>query len=484
MAAIERRPTVDAPSPPRFDPRITRQVVRDLREEARGRRRMPLPPGQLRPSVTWTVKTFENPLGTMLDCYERFGPVFTTRVGHQAIVWALSPQANHQITVSDADAFHWRESRFGDLWPLLGESFFAIDDTLHHQTRRVMLRKFSAQAVEEVADRVVDEVVLGVDQLASQPAADVNHWVRALAMRVAVRVLAGIETDEEREAEFGREFERALQFYGKPILAQMARGPLTPHADMLTARAAMKRFTEAEIERRRATGEPGPGVLGLLLQCTDGNGEPLPTRAIRDHLTTVLFAGHDTTTATFSFMAWELGHNPRAREELAAELDEVLCGEPPRAEHLNGTALPVLERTLNETLRRFPPAWQGPRRAVRDVVLDGVPVPDGAPVHYSSWATHHLAEYYPNPMAFRPERFLPGGEVDQLPKGAYIPFGGGSRMCLGKRFAQYELRAIAAVVYQRLLLDPDPAHALEMSYTPTLGPKNGLHFFVRPRHDS
>lgn len=480
-SAQERPRPLSAEPPAPFEPRIRRQVARDLRVEWRGRRRMALPPGNHRVSVATTIRSFENPLGMLLDLYAQHGPVFTARIAHQAVVWAVSPRATHQILVADADAFQWRESRFGDLWPLLGDSFFAIDGRYHQQTRRALLPRFHAPAVEGVADAVAAEAERGAQELPAGQVVDINHWVRGLAMRIAMRVLAGIEAGSEDEEEFGAQFERALLFYGKPMAAQMVRGPGTPFADMQQARAALDRLIEREIDRRLAAGDPGEGVLGLLLQCTDADGAPLPRSVLRDHLATVLFAGHDTTTATFSFMAYELGRHPEAREALLAELDEVLGGAPPRAEHLDGKALPVLERTLSETLRRFPPAWHGPRRAVRDVELDGVWVPEGSPVHYCSWVTHHLPEYYANPTAFQPDRFLPGAEVDQLPKGAYVPFGGGSRMCLGKRFGQYELRAIAATVLQRYLLDPDPAHPLALSFTPTLGPKGGLRFLVRER---
>jgi cytochrome P450 len=219
----------------------------------------------------------------------------------------------------------------------------------------------------------------------------------------------------------------------------------------------------------------------MLVAATDEDGRPLPPGLVRDHLVTLLFAGHDTTTATFSFLAHEVGRNDAVREALLAELDTEVPDGVPRADQLTGTALPVLERTLQETLRRWPAAWLGPRRTLRDVEVAGVPIPKGVAVHYSSWVTHHLEELYPQPMAFRPDRFLPGGEVDGLPKGAYVPFGGGSRICLGKRFAEVELRAIVAATLSRVLLDPDPADPLRLSFTPTLGPKDGLRMAVRAR---
>lgn len=472
-------PTADPP--PALDRRVHRQVVRDLREERTARRRVPLPAGRLAPSLRNTLAVTTAPLEMLLRHERRFGPVFTLRHAHQAVVWGIGAEANHDITVRQAEAFSWRESRFGDLWPLLGDSFFAIDGPYHHQSRRMLLPAFHARSVGAVAQGIVDEAVAGAAELRPGSRTDVNAWVRELAMRIALRVLAGIRTDPASEREMAHLFEDALRFHGLPLPLQMLRGPRTPYAAMRRSRAALDRLLAAEIDRRRTSGEPGPGVLGMLVGATDEEGRPLPAAAVRDHLVSLLFAGHDTTTATFSFLAHELGRSSAVREELLTELDEQLDGGVPTAAQIDGTALPVTERVISETLRRYPAAWVGPRRTVRDVEIAGVPVPAGVAVHYSSWATHHLEELYPEPLAFRPDRFLPGGEVDALPRGAYVPFGGGSRICLGKRFAEYELRAIVAAVLSRVRLDPDPAHPLRLSFTPTLGPRDGLRMAVRAR---
>jgi cytochrome P450 len=180
-------------------------------------------------------------------------------------------------------------------------------------------------------------------------------------------------------------------------------------------------------------------------------------------------------------MVHELGRTAPARDAVEDELDQALAGgRHPAPADLDGQALPVLERTLKETLRCYPAAWVGPRRATRAVTLGGVPVPAEIGVQYSSWATHHLPELYPDPFRFDPDRFLPEREA-ALPRGAYIPFGGGSRMCLGKRFGEYELRALATVLLSRFRLEPVSSAEPRIVTTPTLGPKGGLRFVVRAR---
>jgi cytochrome P450 len=139
-------------------------------------------------------------------------------------------------------------------------------------------------------------------------------------------------------------------------------------------------------------------------------------------------------------------------------------------ELINGD-LPQLDRALAETLRLYPPAWIGPRRAVRTFAFEGVTVPAGAPVNYSSYVTHRLPDVWDHPDDFRPDRFERKAE---FPKGAYVPFGGGSRQCIGMRFGQLEIKAIAARILREHRLELPRGHRLEVRQTPTLGPKGGL----------
>ncbi|MBJ7330250.1 MAG: cytochrome P450, partial [Solirubrobacteraceae bacterium] len=376
------------------------------------------------------------------------------------------------------DSYQWRESRFGDLHPVLGDGMLNIDGDLHRQLRRLLLPAFHREQVAAVAGVMVDEGARAAERLQPGDDIDLYGWTREIALRIALRGLLGLDEGDRRAAPLADAFERALALYGRPFVVQLLRGPGTPHATTRRACAELDVHIRALIDDHRDAGAEAPGVLGLLLGATDADGSPLDEQLVRDQLVTLLFAGHDTTTATLTFLMYELGRAPAARAAARAELQAVLGDRDPRPGELDGVALPVLERTLDETLRRYPAAWVGPRRTVRDTEISGVRVPAGIAVHYSSWATHHLPELYSDPLAFEPDRFLPE-RAAALPKGAYVPFGGGSRMCLGKRFGQFELRALAAVLLRRFDLEPDPGDAPRITTTPTLGPRGGLRFAVR-----
>ena len=199
-------------------------------------------------------------------------------------------------------------------------------------------------------------------------------------------------------------------------------------------------------------------MLSLLLDA------PLSDRHVRDHVMTLLFAGHDTTTATIAFLFYELARHPDMADAAAADPQ-------------------YLDQALDETLRLYPPAWIGPRRADKDYEFAGHRIAAGAPVNYSSWASHRLPDVWEEPHAFRPERFAPEARK-QIPKGAYVPFGGGSRICLGMRFGQAEIRAIATAVLERFRVELPPGFVLRIRQTPTLGPAGGLPVRIRVARDS
>jgi cytochrome P450 len=464
-----------------MDVRLVSRIAEDVRRERRVRRRAQLPPGSVAPSWANTRRIISDPLGLLLEHERRYGPVFTIRLLHEPIVWAIGAEVNHQILVSEFDAFCWREGRFADLWPLLGDGMLNIDGAYHRDFRMLMLPAFHRDYIAAVAETMIEEAVAAAESLAEGQVLEAYHWTRELALRIALRGLLGLDITGGREQELATEFEESLAIHGEPVPLQLLLLPRTPLARAIAARKRLDALVRAEIDDRRRRGDPGRGVLGLLLSATDESGAPLPAGAVRDQAVTLLFAGHDTTTTTFTFLLHELGRVSSARRAVEDELDVALSGgRNPTPADLDGHALPVLERTLKETLRCYPAAWVGPRRTIRDVTLAGVPVPAEIGVQYSSWATHHLPELYPDPFRFDPDRFLPEREA-ALPRGAYIPFGGGSRMCLGKRFGEYELRALATVLLTRVRLEPVSAVEPRIVTTPTLGPKGGLRFYVRAR---
>lgn len=458
-----------------------RRILVDLYEERTAD--VPFPPGPGDFNIQRTFRFVRDPLPILLPAYQQYGPIFSMRLFHGRVVFMLGPEANHYITVSHADNFHWREGSFGDLIPLLGDGMLTIDGAYHRRARKIMLPAFHRERIAAAGDTMVAETLRALDDWEPGRLVDVYHWARELALRVAMKALFGLDPDQQGAGQRAAvDFERALSFYGEDFAMRVLRGPHTPWHRMQHARRTLDEIVYAEITRRRRHPDPErTDVMSLLLDARDADGEePLTDREVRDQVMTLLFAGHDTTTSTVSFMLYELARHPAALQKLLDEQDRVLAGRTPTAADLTGGTLPELEMVLDETLRLYPAAWVGPRRNVESFEFGGHTVPAGSYVNYSSWASHRLPDVWPEPEAFVPERFSPAAKA-ALPKGAYIPFGGGSRTCIGMRFGQLEIKTIVTLLLQRHRLELFPGRTMTVRQMPTLSPREPLEMIVRER---
>jgi cytochrome P450 len=442
-------PAVVAPPPPEHTTPL-RRIRSDLRVERAAT--VPFPPGDTAFSMARTMRFTRDPLHLLLEAYERYGPVFTLRIFHHNVVFMLGPEANHHLLVSHAANFTWRDGHYSDLIPLLGDGMLAIDGPFHRLSRKAMLPMFHRDRIAASQELMVGEVDAALAGWHDGMHLDLYHWTRELALRIAMRALFGIDPERTRgRVDAAAEFETALSFWSKDYVLQILRGPGSPWSRMVAARKRLDTIIYAEIARRRASGDLGDDLLSLLLETQDGDGLALTDKDIRDEVMTLLFAGHDTTTSTVAFLFYELSRNPQVAE--APDFD--------------------LSLALDETLRMYPPAWIGPRRSREPFAFADVTVPGGVPVEYSSWASHHLPDVWDEPFAFRPQRFAPGAR-EQLPKGAYVPFGGGSRTCIGMRFGQAEIAVIATKILERFRLRVDPDYRLKIRQMPTIGPAAGM----------
>src|ERR1700733_8432790 len=246
--------TIGASPPARPEMRLVQRIAGDVRRERRIRRRAALPAGSTAPSWANTRRVISDPLGLLLEHERRFGPVFTIRLLHEPIVWAIGAEVNHQILVGDFDAFQWREGRFADLWPLLGDGLLNSDGTYHRDFRMLMLPAFHREYVERLAETMIDEALAAAERLDDGQEVEVYHWVRELALRIALRGLLGLDATEGRERALAAAFEASLAIHGEPGLIHMLPLPRGPLRRSIAARRALDALVRAEIEARRRRG--------------------------------------------------------------------------------------------------------------------------------------------------------------------------------------------------------------------------------------
>jgi cytochrome P450 len=474
-------PTSRVPPPKQLSLNPLVRVLDDARSELRVRRRGSYPPGPQDFNMGRTLQAARDPLPLLLGLYEEHGPIFSARLLHSPVIFMLGPEANHFITVAHPENFHWRESSFGDLIPLLGDGLLTIDDAYHDRAREIMMPAFHREQVAASVTAMIAEATRAIGALRPGQTVDIYEWMRGLAMRIAMRALLGLDPDEAgRGAAAAEHFERALGYFGIDFHLRLLRGPGSPWSKMAASRAVLDEIVYGEIRQRRADPDPERmDILSLLVGVRDEAGEGFSDKEIRDQVMTLMFAGHDTSTSTVTFMMYELARHPDVVARLCEEQDRVLGGDVPDIDRLE-REMPYLDMVLDEVLRLYPPAWIGPRRAVRDFEFGGHQVKRGAYINYCSWASHRIPEVFPDPEAFIPERFTRERKA-ALPRGAYIPFGGGRRICIGKRFGQIEVKLVATMLLQRLRLDALPGRTMTVRQMPTLSPKGGLEMRVLSR---
>jgi cytochrome P450 len=454
-------------------------VVADLRDEVA--RKPKLPPGETSFNLLRTHRFQRDTLATTLAYRERYGDIYTVRMFHRLTVVMLGPEANHFVTVSGADNFSWRRGMFGEhLIPLIGDGLITTDGEYHDRARKIMMPAFHRKRMDAAVEVMLDEADRALGVWAPGQTVDVYHWIRDLSMSIAMRALLGLDP---RHGGIGHDaataFERALSFYNTETWLMMARGPGSPWSRLQRARKALDRIVYREIARRRRDPADGEDVLSMLIAARDEDGEGFSDHEVRDQTMHLLFGGHDTSSSTLSFLIYELARHPEAADRIRAEQAHVLGGRAPTVEELM-SELPELDMALDETLRLYPPVWFGPRMAVKDFEFQGHSVPAATHIMHSSWMSHRLPDVFPDPDAFIPERFTPEAR-SELPKGAYIPFGGGQRICIGKRFGQLVVKAVATSLLQRFEFELEPGYELKVDKLPTLSPRGGLPVVLSPR---
>jgi cytochrome P450 len=377
--------------------------------------------------------------------HRRYGDPFTMRaISDRTIVFTTDPEEIKRIFTGDPDLLHAGEGN-SVLAPLLGSySVLLLDGAEHMSQRKLLLPPFHgermaayAQVMREAAEREVARWPVG-ERFAVLP------HTQAVTLEVIMRAVFGIE-DSDRLERLRAALRRVLDVATTRrrmlalALSMRGNGERGAWARFRAASQAADAILFEEIRERRAAAASGrDDVLSLLLEARHDDGSPMSDEELRDELMTLLVAGHETTATA---LAWALERLVRHPDVLARVVEEV---------REQGTEGEYLDAVVKETLRLRPVVPAVVRRLTAPMELGGYELPAGTFVSPSIYLTHRRPDVYPDPLAFRPERFL------ERPPGTYtwIPFGGGVRRCLGASFAVFEMKVVLATVLEEVQLAP------------------------------
>jgi cytochrome P450 len=447
-------------------------------------KRAPYPPGETNFNAgrIKALGTDDDLRKLLIDCYQRFGPIFTVRVLHCRMVFMLGPAANHYVTVSNASNFTVRESLFRDVQDVAGDGIITTDGEYHRRMRRAGLPALQTDSVASYFDTIVEEAEAAFEHFTPGEAVDLHRWARRLIMRIIMRTLFGFDPDGERVRSSGL-VEMFDGLDDTPIVLKSLPKRFTAWGRFMQFVGKFDQLIYTEISERRERGAGGSDIMSLFVDTRDEDGDPLSPRQIRDQVMTLLLASIGTTSALLCLFLYELARHPDVTERILAEQRESFEGERPSAAQMKSGELVQLEMALDEALRLYPSVGLIPRRATEAFEFEGVRVPANAHVLFCPLASHRLPDVFPEPERFLPERFTAEAKA-ALPKGAYVPFGAGSRMCVGMRLVQLELRTIVSLTVKRFELEVPRDFSLRVGLMPMLKPKGGLWMVLRERAPS
>ncbi|MGC1165440.1 MAG: cytochrome P450 [Solirubrobacterales bacterium] len=433
-----------------------------------------MPPGPSIPRPLLLGRFILRPTSFLVDCERRFGEYFTLRLSKErTMVITSDPEAVK--TVFTGDPAQLLAGKNNDiLRPLLGDrSVLLLDGAEHMRQRRLMLPPFHGERMKAygetmraVAERHVAAWPHGTS-FAAAPS------MQAITLEIILRTVFGLE-DAQRIERVGTPLRRLLdasasqlRLLALQITSSENPRPRSPWGRFNQLVAAADRVVYEEIRARRDQADAGAhdDILSMLLEARDEDGQPLTDRELRDELMTLLLAGHETTATALSWTLERLVRHPDVVRKLRDE------------RRGSGDASPYLEATIKEALRLRPVVTAVGRHLTAPLEIGGRLLPAGVSINPSIYLLHRRPDLYPEPEAFRPERFLDD------PPGTYqwIPFGGGVRRCLGASFALFEMKIVLQAILDQVSLIPQ--HGGDERVTRraiTFAPKRGARIAVEP----
>lgn len=428
---------------------------------------------------------------------------YTTKLGHrygdlcsfllfaQRAYLVNHPDLIHEYLVRRRDDYVRAPWEMRVLRQLVGDGILTSEGELWTRQRRIIQQAFRGAMLPRYAAVAVETTLDRIGRWKEGEVVDLVEGMSSLMMDLSVRTTTGVNP-----AEIGGPSPEELSAAVIEGAHQMSREmgmPITPPAWVPMPSRRRKRrairviddYVRKAIAIRRADPDKHHDLLAILLRAVDeeGDGTGMSDRQARDEAATMLLASAHSTSSTLGWF-WKLVlARPEVHDRLVEEVDLVLGGRRPTLEDV--PKLAYVTQTLKETLRLFPAAYVlFARMPIRDTSLGGYRVCRGGWMITMPWVTHRDPRFFPDPLAFDPDRFSPEREGD-IPKGAYFPFGHGPRVCIGQHLAMVQLALVIATVLQRFDLEPRPGcEDLSVYREIAIRPRTACPVKVAPREPS
>lgn len=398
-----------------------------------------------------------------------------------------SPAGVQHVMVGNGKNYRKSPGNTQMLKPLLGSGLFVSEGELWQRQRRMSNPAVHSSRLVGYAKLITNQ---GEKLVADWRARDDGHeedvteTFTLLTANIISEIMFGFTLGEQRVRLLYDAFVEYQSSHGRMHFGEFVGLPAwLPRPGARRGRRAVEKFDSVLAEilaaGRAAHGGEGPdNFLHMLLAFRDEEGKPMEPGLVRDEMASIFLAGHETTAITLGWAFWLLEQHPEIEAKLHAELTTVLGGRTPAFEDV--PRLTYTRAVLDETLRLYPPVHAFSRQAIGDDEVGGTKIAAGSFVTVSSWVLHRHTLWWSEPEVFKPERFLPGA-AQKIDQRAYIPFGAGARICLGKHLGLLESTLLLAQLAQHFRLRVRPGHPVEPLARMTLRPRHGLPMRITRR---
>ncbi|MBW4464154.1 MAG: cytochrome P450 [Pegethrix bostrychoides GSE-TBD4-15B] len=418
---------------------------------------MSLPNGPKTPAVWQMFYWIIRPFSFMRSCTHDYGDCFTVMLGEKfaPVVFFSHPQALQTILTSDDSKMFDAPGELNGLFePFLGtQSVIGLSGDRHRRMRQLMMPPFHGERMRSYGQIIGDITDDVIREWTVDKSFSVRESMQAVSMRTILGAVFGLAEGPRYQQlekllgtmlnEMSNPLSVSLLYF--PILRQDL-GSLSPWGNFVRKRQQIDQIIYEEIsERRTQPNDSRNDILTLLMSARDEAGEPMTDVELRDELMTLLVAGHETTATALTWALYWIHKFPNVRQQLLQELEGMEVPLDPNAL----LRLPYLDAVCCETLRIYPVGMLTFPRVVRSSVeLMGHSLEPETIVIGSIYLAHRRKDVYPDPEQFRPERFL----ERQFTPFEYLPFGGGSRRCIGMAFAQFEMKVVLSRILSQVEL--------------------------------
>jgi cytochrome P450 len=403
--------------------------------------------------------------------------IVLSTLGKRELISINKPEYVHEVLVEQADKFHKSEPFKYFTRPLLGNGLLISEDDVHRRNRKLVAPAFVHRRIREYAEVMSDYTLRAMKSWRDGSTLDISSEMLRITLGITGKTLFGTEVSEE--ADDVKKHLLYLNHYAEEQLRLPLHIPFswrTPRNNRVRRSiAALDAIIYKMIaERREAYSDNGDLLSILLLARDEDDGSGMDDKQVRDEALTIFLAGHETTANATSWMWYLLAKHPDVFAKLHHEAAAI--GHTPTLDDL--AQLPYALQVFKEALRLYPPAYMVVRTAMEDVFIDGYKINKGAAIMISPHLLHRKPEYFPDPEKFDPDRFTPENE-SKLPRHAYLPFGGGPRVCIGNQFALIEGQLITATIAQKFYFELLSNTPIEREPLITMRPKGGIPVKVK-----